>query len=102
MLELFYATGIRRTEMANLDHGDYDSSARTLLVHRGKNGKSRLLPVGERAAAWRSPACYSTTCPARPRSSSASYTGPCRRGCCPLCREVLPTVDFERHVKRSR
>jgi hypothetical protein len=20
---------------------------------------------------------------------------------CPLCREVLPTVDFERHVKRS-
>jgi integrase/recombinase XerD len=52
MLELFYATGIRRTEMANLDHGDYDSSARTLLVRKGKGGKSRLLPVGERAAAW--------------------------------------------------
>ena len=52
MLELFYATGIRRTEMANLDHGDYDPQARTLLVRKGKNGKSRLLPVGERAAAW--------------------------------------------------
>jgi site-specific recombinase XerD len=26
MLELFYASGIRRTEMANLDHGDYDPS----------------------------------------------------------------------------
>ncbi|MEY4246198.1 MAG: site-specific tyrosine recombinase XerC [Verrucomicrobiota bacterium] len=52
ILELFYATGIRRTEMANLDHGDYDSSGRTLLVRRGKNGKSRMLPVGERAAWW--------------------------------------------------
>jgi integrase/recombinase XerD len=52
MLELFYATGIRRTEMANLDHGDYDSSSRTLTVRKGKNGKSRMLPVGERAAAW--------------------------------------------------
>jgi integrase/recombinase XerD len=52
MLELFYATGIRRTEMANLDHGDYDASTRTLIVRKGKNGKSRMLPVGERAAAW--------------------------------------------------
>jgi integrase/recombinase XerD len=52
MLELFYVTGIRRSEMANLDHGDYDSSSRTLIVRKGKNGKSRMLPVGERAAAW--------------------------------------------------
>jgi integrase/recombinase XerD len=52
MLELFYATGIRRTEMTRLDLGDYDAAARTLLVRKGKNGKSRLLPVGERAAAW--------------------------------------------------
>lgn len=52
MLELFYATGVRRTEMSNLDHGDYDPGARTLHVRQGKGGKSRLLPVGERAAAW--------------------------------------------------
>jgi integrase/recombinase XerD len=52
ILELFYATGIRRSEMANLDHGDYDASTRTLIVRKGKNGKSRMLPVGERAAAW--------------------------------------------------
>lgn len=52
MLELFYATGIRRTEMTNLDHGDYDPHTRTLLVRKGKNGKSRMLPVGERASAW--------------------------------------------------
>ena len=38
--------------MANLDHGDYDPSTRTLIVRKGKNGKSRMLPVGERAAAW--------------------------------------------------
>jgi integrase/recombinase XerD len=52
MLELFYATGIRRSEMANLDHGDYDSATRTLLVRKGKNGKSRMLPVGERTGVW--------------------------------------------------
>jgi integrase/recombinase XerD len=38
--------------MANLDHGDYDSATRTLIVRKGKNGKDRMLPVGERAAAW--------------------------------------------------
>lgn len=52
ILELFYSTGIRRTEMANLDQCDYDSTTRTLSVRKGKNGKSRMLPVGERAAAW--------------------------------------------------
>lgn len=52
ILELFYATAVRRSEMANLDHGDYDPSTRTLIVRKGKNGKSRMLPVGERAAAW--------------------------------------------------
>ncbi len=36
ILELFYATGIRRTEMANLDQGDYDSTTRTLIVRKGK------------------------------------------------------------------
>jgi integrase/recombinase XerD len=52
ILELFYATGIRRTEMTQLDHGDYNPAARTLHIRQGKGGKSRLLPVGERAAAW--------------------------------------------------
>jgi RHS repeat-associated protein len=52
ILELFYATGIRRTEMTQLDHGDYNPAARTLHIRQGKGGKSRLLPVGERAAEW--------------------------------------------------
>jgi integrase/recombinase XerD len=52
MLELLYATGIRRTELTQLDLGDYDPSLQTLTIRRGKGGKFRLLPVGERAAAW--------------------------------------------------
>ena len=52
ILELFYATGIRRTEMTNLDLGDYDPHSQTLHIRRGKGGKSRMLPVGQRAAAW--------------------------------------------------
>jgi integrase/recombinase XerD len=52
VLELFYATGIRRTEMTRLDMGDYDAASRTLTVRKGKGGKSRLLPVGERVAVW--------------------------------------------------
>jgi integrase/recombinase XerD len=52
ILELFYATGIRRTEMSNLDLGDYDPFTHTLQIRKGKGGKSRLLPVGERCAAW--------------------------------------------------
>ncbi|MCF7731462.1 MAG: tyrosine-type recombinase/integrase [Akkermansiaceae bacterium] len=52
ILELFYATGIRRTEMTRLDPGDYDPDAGTLLIRHGKNDKSRLLPLGGRAAFW--------------------------------------------------
>ena len=52
ILELLYATGIRRSELTNLDHGDYDPHTRTLQIRMGKGGKSRMLPVGERAAAW--------------------------------------------------
>ena len=52
ILEILYATGIRRTELCQLDVGDFDPATQTLTIRRGKGGKSRLLPVGERAAAW--------------------------------------------------
>ena len=52
ILEVLYATGIRRTELTRLDRSDYDPDARTLLVRQGKGSKSRLLPVGSRAAFW--------------------------------------------------
>jgi integrase/recombinase XerD len=52
LLELLYATGIRRTELTNLDLGDYDPATQTLFIRKGKGGKDRLLPIGQRAAAW--------------------------------------------------
>ena len=52
ILELFYASGIRRSEMINLDLGDYDPTTQTIHIRRGKGGKSRLAPIGERAASW--------------------------------------------------
>ncbi|MFN4874207.1 MAG: tyrosine-type recombinase/integrase [Akkermansiaceae bacterium] len=52
ILELFYASGIRRSEMINLDVGDYDPTTQTIHIRKGKGGKSRLAPIGERAASW--------------------------------------------------
>ncbi|MEO7937120.1 MAG: site-specific tyrosine recombinase XerC [Burkholderiaceae bacterium] len=51
-LELFYATGIRRTELANLYQSDIDQTRGTLHVRLGKGKKDRFVPVGERALAW--------------------------------------------------
>jgi integrase/recombinase XerD len=51
-LELFYATGIRRTELTNLALTDIDRERGTLHVRLGKGKKDRFVPVGERALAW--------------------------------------------------
>lgn len=51
-LELFYATGIRRMELANLLQADLDRTRGTLHVRLGKGKKDRFVPVGERALAW--------------------------------------------------
>lgn len=52
LLELFYATGIRRAELAAVNGTDIDAERGTLHVRRGKGGRARLVPVGERALAW--------------------------------------------------
>ena len=52
VLELFYATGIRRVELTNLIQSDIDRERGTLHVRRGKGKKDRFVPVGERALAW--------------------------------------------------
>lgn len=51
-LELFYATGIRRVELANLAVTDIERERGTLHVRLGKGRKDRFVPVGERALAW--------------------------------------------------
>ena len=52
LLELLYATGIRRTEAASLDLYAPDLLRGVLWVRHGKGGHQRVVPLGERAAAW--------------------------------------------------
>lgn len=48
ILELFYSSGLRLSELTNLDLDQLDLSAGLVQVH-GKGGKSRVLPVGRKA-----------------------------------------------------
>jgi integrase/recombinase XerD len=52
MLEVFYATGIRRLELANLDLTDVDARHVTLLIRAGTGQQDRFVPLGQRALAW--------------------------------------------------
>jgi integrase/recombinase XerD len=52
MLEVLYATGIRRHELASLELGDIEAERGVMLIREGKGGKDRLLPMGERALYW--------------------------------------------------
>ena len=52
MIELFYSTGIRRTELARLDILDLKNEKRLLYVRQGKGRKDRVVPVGTRALQW--------------------------------------------------
>jgi integrase/recombinase XerD len=52
MLEVFYATGLRRTELCRLELPDVNTERGTLTVRKGKGKKDRVVPIGARAAAW--------------------------------------------------
>lgn len=45
IIELFYGTGMRLSELAGLNAADYDPAGRVVRV-MGKGGKERILPVG--------------------------------------------------------
>jgi integrase/recombinase XerC len=49
ILELFYASGLRLSELVDLDLDDINLSSRVVRV-RGKGGKERLVPFGRTAA----------------------------------------------------
>jgi integrase/recombinase XerD len=51
LLELWYATGARISEIANLKVSDLDLTAKTLRL-TGKGNRERLIPVGEVASIW--------------------------------------------------
>ena len=52
ILETFYSTGIRRTELTRLALQDVDRERGTVMIRQGKGGKDRMIPIGERALAW--------------------------------------------------
>jgi len=52
ILELFYSTGIRRSELCHLQLKDISLARKTLYVRQGKGNKDRLLPIGDSALAW--------------------------------------------------
>lgn len=52
ILETFYSTGLRRTELCRLSVYDLDAERGTLLVREGKWKKDRFVPIGERALSW--------------------------------------------------
>lgn len=52
MLEVLYATGMRRNEIARLEIGDLDAERGVVLIREGKGGTDRLIPLGERALHW--------------------------------------------------
>ncbi len=52
ILEVFYATGMRRGELVALGAFDVDVGRQTAFIRQGKGRKDRLVPLGERAGAW--------------------------------------------------
>lgn len=52
ILEVFYATGMRRLELVQLGLGDMDLERGVARIRQGKGGKERLVPIGKRACGW--------------------------------------------------
>ena len=49
ILELFYACGIRTTELCDLKVSEGDLKEQTVMIVNGKGGKSRIVPIGQYA-----------------------------------------------------
>jgi integrase/recombinase XerD len=52
VLEAFYATGMRRGELAGIDLSDVDLTRRWVTLRDTKTRWDRVVPLGERAASW--------------------------------------------------
>lgn len=49
IMELFYATGLRRSELTNLELNDIDADSALVTIRETKGAKDRVVPVSERA-----------------------------------------------------
>jgi integrase/recombinase XerD len=52
LLELLYATGVRKIELCALEVFDVDLTGGLLRVRQGKGGKERFVPLSNAAQAW--------------------------------------------------
>ncbi len=52
MLEVFYSTTIRRSELIDLQIYDINQDALTVTIRQGKGAKDRVVPIGQRALTW--------------------------------------------------
>lgn len=52
ILETLYVTGMRRLELTRLRTLDVDYARRVILIQRGKGGKDRIVPTGDRMLVW--------------------------------------------------
>ncbi|APR38901.1 tyrosine-type recombinase/integrase [Paraburkholderia sp. SOS3] len=52
IIEVFYSTGLRRSEMAHLQTWDIEHARRLVLVREGKGRRDRVVPIGVRALQW--------------------------------------------------
>ncbi len=50
IVELFYACGLRTSELCDLKIGDVDLKEQTVTIAHGKGGRSRVAPIGQYAA----------------------------------------------------
>jgi integrase/recombinase XerC len=101
ILELFYASGIRLSELVGLDLGDINLSSRIARV-RGKGSKERLVPFNRATAeAVRRMLQDPVVTTGRPRAADARRRGPERQ---PLFRNArggrLTSRSVDRIVRR--
>lgn len=52
VMETYYATGVRRMELACLNTSDIDFEKAILTVNHGKGGHERRVPIADRACQW--------------------------------------------------
>ncbi|QDV45600.1 Tyrosine recombinase XerD [Stieleria neptunia] len=52
ILELFYATGMRRAELIALKLDDINHESGLAMIRQGKGRKDRVVPTGKRALGW--------------------------------------------------